>query len=63
MVSGSGRVALKVVLRSVSLIAVRVLASSEVIASIVSSIVPSSRGPVPIDIHGDRSVIHPSWGV
>ncbi len=58
-----GCIALEVVLWLVSLVAVRVLSSSEVIASIVSSIVPSSRGPVPIDIHGDQSVIHPSWGV
>ncbi len=48
---------------SVPLVAVRVLSSSEVIAPIVSSIVPLSWSSVPIDIHGDQSVIHPSQGI
>ena len=63
LVCRGGRVALKVVLRAVPLIAVGVLLSTEVIASIVSSVVSSGGRSVPIYIYGDWGVIHPSRGV
>ena len=63
MVSCSGRVALEVVLRAIPLISVGVLSSAEVVASIVSSVVPSCWCPVPIYVHRDRSVVHPTRGV
>ena len=63
LVSCSGCVALEVALRSISLIAVGVLSSAEVIASIVSSVVSSRWCPVPVYIHGNRGVIHPARGI
>ena len=63
MVSRSGRVALKVSLWAVPLIAVGVLPSSEVIASIVAPIVSSRRRSAPIYVHGNWGVIHPSGSV
>ena len=62
-ISRGGCVALEVALRAVSLITVGVLPSAEVVASIVSSVVPSRWCPVPIYIHGDRGVVHPTGGV
>ena len=56
-------IALEATLRSVPLIAIGVLPSAEVVASIVSSVVSPSRRPVPIYIHGNWSVIHPARGV
>jgi len=35
----------------------------EVIASIISMVVPLGRCPVSIDVHWDRGVVHPSWGI
>ena len=58
-----GRIALEVALWAVPLVAVRVLSSAEVIASVVSSVVSSGRCPVSVYIHGDRSVIHPSRSI
>ena len=63
LVSCSGCVALEVALRSISLIAVGVLSSAEVIASIVSSVVSSRWCPIPIYIHGDWGIVHPARGV
>ena len=63
LVSCGRRVALEVILRAVSLIAVGILSPAEVIASIISSVVPSRWCPVPVYVHGDRGVIHPSRGV
>ena len=63
MVSRGGRIALEVILRTISLIAIGILSSMEVVASVVSSVIPSRRCPVPIYIHGDRGVVHPAWGV
>ncbi len=57
------RVTLEVVLRAVSLISVGILPSSEVISSIVPSVVSSGWCPVSVDIHRDQGVIHPSRGV
>ena len=62
-VSCSGCIALEVVLWSISLVAVGVLSSPEVIASVVPSIVSSGWSSVSIYIHGDRGVVHPSRGV
>ena len=62
-VSCGGRVALEVILWSIPLVAVGVLSSPEVIASIVPSIVSSGWSPVSIYIHGDGGVVHPSRGV
>ena len=50
---------MEVVLWAVSLIPVGVLPSTEVIASVVSSIVPSGWCSIPVDVHWDRSVVHP----
>jgi len=63
LISCGGRVALEVILLTVPLIAIGILSSAEVIAPIVSSIVPAGWRFVPVYIHGDRSVIHPSWSV
>ncbi len=63
LVPCSGRVALEVTLRTVPLIAVGVLSSAEVIASVISSVVPSGWCPVSVYIHGDWGVIHPSWSI
>ena len=62
-VSCGGHIALEVILWSVPLVAVGVLSSSEVITSIVPSIVSSGWGSVSIYVHGDRGVVHPSRGV
>ena len=63
MVPCGCRISLKVVLWAIPLIAIGVLPSSEVVASIVSPVVSLSWCPVPVDIHWDRSVIHPSQSV
>jgi len=63
LVSRGGRIALEIVLRAVPLIAIGVLPSAEVVASVVSSVVPSRWCPVPIYIHGDRGVVHPTRGI
>ena len=63
LVSRGSRVALEVVLRTVPLIAVGVLSPAEVVASVVSSVVPSCWRPVPIYVHRDRSVVHPTRGI
>jgi len=62
-VPGGGSVSLKVVLQTIPLVAVGVLSSTEVVASVISSIVPSGWRPIPVDVHWDRGVIHPSGGV
>ncbi len=62
-VSCGGCVALEVILWSVLLVAVGVLSSPEVIASVVSPIVSSSWGSVSVYVHGDRGVVHPLRGV
>ncbi len=66
-VSGSGSISLVVVLGTVPLIVVVVPLPSEVAALVVSlaSIIPlsSSRCSVSIDIHGNRGVVHPAWGI
>ena len=54
---------MEVALWAIPLIAVGVLSSSEVIPSIVSSVVPSSWCSIPIDVHRNRGVIHPARGV
>ena len=54
---------MEVVLWAIPLIPVGVLSSPEVIASVVSSVIPSGRGSVPINVHGDWGVIHPLGGV
>ena len=48
---------------AIPLISVGVLSSPEVIASVVSSIVPSGWCPIPVDIHGNRGIVHPLRGV
>ena len=63
LVSRSGRVALEVVLRAVPLVVVGILSSAEVVTPVVSSIVSSRRCPVPVYVHGDRGVVHPTRGV
>ena len=60
LVSRGGRVALEVSLRAASLIAVGILPSAEVVASVVSSIVSSRWCPVPVYVHGNWGVVHPS---
>ncbi len=66
-VSDSGSISLVVVLGTVPLIVVVVPLPSEVAALVVSlaSIIPlsSSRCSVSIDIHGNRGVVHPAWGI
>ena len=63
LISCGGHVALEIVLRAVPLIAIGVLPSAEVVASVVSSVVPSRWCPVPIYIHRDGGVVHPSGGI
>ncbi len=63
LVSCGGCVALEVTLRAVSLIAIGVLPSAEVVAPVVSSIISSCWRPVSIYVHRDWGVIHPSRGV
>ena len=63
LISRGGRVALEVRLWAVSLIAIGILLSAEVVASVISSIVSSSWGSVSIYVHGDGGVIHPSRGI
>ena len=59
LISRGGCVALEVALRSVSLIAVGVLLSTEVIASVV----PPGWCPVPIYVHWDQGVVHPTGSI
>jgi len=62
---------LEVILWSIPLVAVGVLSSSEVVSSVVPPVVPSGRCPIPVYVHWDRGVIHPTqsigriilWGV
>ncbi len=63
LVSRGGCVALEVVLQAVSLIAVRVLSSAEVVASVVPSVVSPGWCSVPVYVHRDRSVIHPTRSI
>ena len=63
LVSHGGSIALEVILRSIPLVAVGVLPSAEVIASVVSSIVSSGWGSIPIYVHRDWGVVHPPGGV
>ena len=63
LVPCSGCVALEVTLRAVSLITVGVLSSAEVVASVVPSIVSSRWCSVPIYVHRDWGVVHPTWGI
>ena len=42
---------------------VGILLSAEVIASVVPSVVPSGQHPIPVNVHWDRGVVHPSRGV
>ena len=63
LISCGSRVALEVSLRAVSLVAVRILSSAEVVAPVVSPIVSSRRCPVPVYVHRNWGVIHPSRGV
>ena len=62
-VSCGGRIALEVALWAVSLVSVRVLPSTEVVSSIVSSVVSPSWRSIPVYIHRDRSVVHPARSV
>ena len=58
---------MEVILGAISLIAVVVPLFSEVVASVVplASVVSLSLSwcSVSIDIHGDRGIVHPSWGI
>ena len=62
-VSRSSCIALEVILWSISLVAVGVLSSPEVVTSVVPSVVSSGQGSVSVYIHGDRGVVHPSRGI
>jgi len=62
-VSGGGCIALVVILGAVSLVSVGILSPSEVVTSVVSSIVPASWSSVSIDVHGDRGIVHPAGSV
>ncbi len=59
----SSGVPLEVVLGAVSLVSIRVSLSTEVIAPVVPSVVPSSWCPVPVNVHWDRGIIHPSGSI
>ena len=51
-------------MRAIPLIPIRVLSSPEVVASVVvASVVSSGWCSVPVNVHGDRGVIHPSRGI
>jgi len=58
---------LEVVLGVISLITVVVSLSSEVVTSIVPLALVVSLSlswcPVSVDIHRDRGIVHPSWGI
>jgi len=62
-VPGGGHVALIVILGAVSLVSVRILLSPEVVASVVPSVVPTGWSSVPVDVHGDQGVVHPSRSI
>ncbi len=51
------------VVRAIPLVSVGVLSSPEVVASIIASVIPSGWCSVPIDIHRNGGVVHPSWGI
>ena len=48
---------------AIPLISIGVLLPSEVIASVVPSVVSSGWCPVSIDVHRDGRVVHPSRGI
>ena len=54
---------MKVTLQAIPLIPIGILSSPEVIASVVSSVVPSGWRSVSINIHGDWGVVHPLRGI
>ncbi len=58
-----GHVALEIALRVISLVSVGVLSSAEVVPSVVSSVVSLGWGPVPIYIHGNQGVVHPTRSI
>ncbi len=66
-IPSSGSVPLEVVLGSVALVLVRVPLSAKVIILVVSStmVVPLSAVwcSIPVNVHGDQGVVHPSWGI
>ncbi len=62
-VSRGGCIALEVALGSISLVVIRVLSSTEVVSSVIPSVIPSGWCPVPVYVHRDRGVIHPSGRV
>ena len=62
-VPSSSGIPLEVVLGPIPLVSVGVLSSVEVIASVIPSIVSSGWRPVPIDVHWNWGVIHPSRGI
>ncbi len=62
-VPSSGGIPLEVVLGPIPLVSVGVLSSTEVIASVIPLIVSLGWHPVPINVHWNQGVIHPSRGV
>ena len=54
---------MEVVLRAIPLVPIGILSSSEVVTSIVSSVVPLGRCPIPVDVHRDGGIVHPARGV
>ena len=54
---------MEVVLQTVSLVSVRILPSAEVVSSIVSPVVSSGWCPVPIYVHWNWGVVHPTGGI
>ncbi len=62
-ISSSRSISLEVILGPIPLIPIGVLPSPEVIASVIPLVVPSGWCPVPINVHWNRGVVHPSRGV
>ena len=50
-------------MQAIPLISIGVLSSLKVVSSIVPSVVSSGWCSIPIDVHGDGGVVHPSRGV
>jgi len=63
LISRGGCVALEVSLRAISLVAIGVLSSAEVVTPVVPSVVSSRWCPIPIYVHGDQGIIHPSRSI
>ena len=67
-VPSGGSISLGIVLVLAFLVAVRIPLSPEIVVAVIISLtvvvsLSTVRCPVPVNVHGDWGVVHPSWGI